>query len=125
MELIKYKCDLDVQDPPIGEVKGMDVYLANIMTKKRNEFTFFVYIDEGKEFKNQYILDEIKKYEYSDMIIFDQSKSIVAISIFASNLYNLHKPIDVDFENKEFKFSFMEEKIKENFGYINKIHDDK
>lgn len=125
MELIKYKCDLDVQDPPIGEVKGMDVYLANIMPKKRNEFTFFVYIDEEKEFKNQDILDAIKKYEYSDMIIFDDSMSIVAISIFASNLYNLHKPIDDNLINKEVKFSLLQEKITENFGYINKIHDDK
>jgi hypothetical protein len=125
MELIKYKCDLDVEDPPIDEVKGMDIYLANIMPKKRNEFTFFVYIDEGKEFKNQDILDAIKKYEYSDMIIFDDSKSIVAISIFASNLYNLHKPIDNHLIDKEVKFSLLQEKITENFGYINKIHDDK
>lgn len=125
MELIKYKCDLDVEDPPIDEVKGMDVYLANIMPKKRNEFTFFVYIDEGKEFKNQDILDAIKKYEYSDMIIFDDSKSIVAISIFASNLYNLHKPIDNHLIDKEVKFSLLQEKIKQNFGYINKINDGK
>jgi hypothetical protein len=124
MELIKYT-DTEIKDLLLDWVDGMDVYVANLMPKKKNEFTFFVYIDEGKEFSKEDVLNTIKKYEYSDMIIFDENKSIVALSIFANKMYGSKDSIDADLKSKELKFSTLEERIKNNFGYINKIYDDK
>lgn len=97
-----------------------DIYLANLMPKKRGEYNFYVFIDKQIVFSNQDILDKIKSYEHSDMIIFDKNMSVVAISIFAMSL-NAYKFVDSEYKTATDFFKFMENEIKNNFGYINKF----
>lgn len=119
MELNKKENNLIKGVPNIFE-NEKDIYLANLMPKKRGEYNFYVFIDKENVFYSQDILDKIKLYEHSDMIIFDKELSIVVISIFAMSLH-AYKFVDSEYKTATDFFRFMENEIKNNFGYINKF----